>query len=118
MEDQKRASRRVESEALFSDCQLLIIDDATANFVSEFKDEDIPSRQTALSLYMRQLAYLANRKGLSVLLTNSARSRGDLGEGETTGEILSQFSLHRMHFERKDRKRIATLMQPDLNKPE
>ncbi|HVB11726.1 MAG TPA: hypothetical protein VNE86_01235 [Nitrososphaerales archaeon] len=116
VEDQLRASRRVESDAFFSHCHLLVIDDVTANFVSEFKDEDIASRQTSLSLYLRQLAYLACTKGISVLLTNSARSRGDLGEGETTGEILSQFSLNRMHFERNDRQRIATLMQPDLNR--
>ncbi|HVB12076.1 MAG TPA: hypothetical protein VNE86_03010 [Nitrososphaerales archaeon] len=116
VEDQRRASQRVESDTFFSHCHLLVIDDVTANFVSEFKDEDIASRQTSLSMYMRQLAYLACRKGIPVLLTNSARSRGDLGEGESTGEILSQFSLHRMHFERKDRQRMATLMQPDLNK--
>ncbi|MGH2638603.1 MAG: hypothetical protein ACRDF4_04895 [Rhabdochlamydiaceae bacterium] len=114
--DQRKASERLESELLFSDCRLLIVDDVTVNFVSEFEGEDnIVARQTTLSLYARHLAYLANRRGISVLLTNSVRSRGERGEGETTGEILSAFTLFRLHFTKSDRDRFATLLQPDVS---
>jgi DNA repair protein RadA len=114
---QVQVGEQIYSNALFSNCRLLIIDDVTSNFVIEYGEEEVASRQTALAMYMRSLSYLAQRKGISVLLTNSVRSRGDEGEGETTGEVLSQFSLHRMQLSRKDRIRFATSMQPNLSKP-
>ncbi len=115
-EDQTTACRRMDSENLFSDCRLLIIDDATTNFVVDY-GKDFVERQTALSLYLRDLAYLALRRNLTVLMTNSARFKGEIGEAETTGDLLSEFSLSRMHFTRVDRHRFATLMQPTLGKP-
>jgi RecA/RadA recombinase len=117
VEEQTHAVRRIYSEELLSACRLLIVDDATSNFVIEFDDEEVAKRQTSLSIHMRDLSYLAKKKGISVLLTNSVRSRGEKGEGETTGDVLSEYSLHRMQFERRDRSRFATLMQPELNKP-
>lgn len=113
--DQILASRRVESEAFFSDCRLLIIDDATTNFVIDFGDK-VAERQTELSLYLRDQAVLALSRGVSVLMTNSARFKGEKGEAETTGDLLSEFSLYRMHFARVDRRRLATLMQPELTR--
>ena len=114
--DQVLASHRVESEVFFSDCRLLIIDDATTNFVLDFGDK-VTERQTELSLYLRDQAALALSRGVSVLMTNSARYKGEQGEAETTGDLLSEFSLYRMHFTRVDRRRFATLMQPDLTRP-
>lgn len=109
-------NQRFEEDSLFSTCRLLIVDDITSNFVSDYsKENELPARQRALSLYARQLSYLANKRGLSVLVSNSVRSRGDLGEGETTGEILSTYSLYRLHFSRVDRKRYAELVQPSLS---
>ena len=109
-------SQKIEVEPSFSKCRLLIIDDITSNFVSDYsKEGEIPGRQRVLSLYARHLSYLANKRGLSVLLTNSIRSRGDIGEGETTGEVLSEFALCRLHFSRIDRQRTATIIQPSLS---
>lgn len=112
VDEQRFVTERVVKEEIFSKCRLIVVDDATSNFVVEFGDDEIASRQTALSLYVRNLVVVAYSRGISVLITNSARSRGELGEGETTGEIFSQFALYRLHFERKDTKRFATLLQP------
>jgi len=113
---QADVNRRFDEDSSFSNCRLLIIDDLTSNFVSDFsKESELPARQRALSLYARRLAYLANRRGLSVLVSNSIRSRGNLGEGETTGEVLSAYSLYRVHFKRVDRKRFAEIVQPSLS---
>ncbi len=115
--EQFEISRKIGTEPSFSKCRLVIVDDITTNFVSDYpKESEIPARQRALSLYARGLSYIANKKGVSVLLTNSVRSRGDLGEGETTGEVLSEFALYRLHFSRIDRQRLATLVQPSLSK--
>ena len=108
-------NRKLFEDNTFSSCRLLIVDDVTSNFVSDYsKESEIPARQRALAMYARRLSYIANRRSLSVLLTNSIRSRGDLGEGETTGEVLSSYSLFRLHFSRVDQKRYAKLVQPDL----
>ena len=113
--DQFEIINKIRAESSFSKCRLLIIDDITSNFVSDYsKESEIPARQRTLSLYARQLSYLANKMSLSVLLTNSVRSRGDAGEGETTGEVLSEFALYRLQFSRVERQRIATLIQPSL----
>jgi RecA/RadA recombinase len=113
---QIQVNKRFEEDLTFSHCRLLIIDDITSNFVSDFsKENEIPARQRALSLYARDLAYIANRRGISVLLSNSIRSRGDFGEGETTGEVLSAYSLFRVYFSRVDRRRYAELIQPSLD---
>lgn len=114
--EQKFATERVGKEEMFSKCRLVVVDDATSNFVIEFRDNEIATRQVALSLYARSLGVLANSRGSTIVSTNSARSYGDRGEGETTGEIFSQFALYRLHFERKDKKRIATLLQPRSKK--
>jgi len=115
--EQFEINQKIEAETSFSKCRLLIVDDITSNFVSDYsKESEIPARQRALSLYARRLSYLANRKGLSVLLTNSIRSRGDAGEAETTGEVLSEFALYRLCLSRIDRQRLATLVQPSLSK--
>ncbi|MDA4111863.1 MAG: hypothetical protein OK439_04950 [Thaumarchaeota archaeon] len=116
VDEQIKASKRVELDPIFESLRLIIVDDVTTNFVSDFSgDEEIASRQQVLSSYARNLAYIANRRGISVLLTNSIRSRGDLGEGETTGEALSSLVLYGLHFFRKDRERIAELVQPDIS---
>jgi RecA/RadA recombinase len=115
--EQFAISRKIEDEPSFSKCRLLIVDDITSNFVSDYsKESEIPARQRALSLYARHLSYIANKKGLTVLLTNSVRSRGDFGEGETTGEVLSEYALYRLHFSRIERQRLATLVQPSLSR--
>ena len=112
--DQRKASYRVEREPTFSKCRLLIVDDVTVNFTGDYaKEEEVAARQLDLSVYIRHLSYLCNRRGMSVLLTNSVRSRGEEGEGETTGGILSSFSLFRLRFARKDRTRFAILEQPE-----
>jgi RecA/RadA recombinase len=109
--------RRFNEDPTFSNCKLLIVDDVTYNFVSDFsKESQLPTRQRTLSLYSRKLSLLANKRALTVLLSNSIRSRGDLGEGETTGEILSSFSLYRLHFTRNNSKRFAEIVQPSLSR--
>ena len=113
--EQCNASQQMELASTFANCCLLIVDDVTANFVSDFKEEEVTTRQVALSLYARGLSLIANKRGISVLLTNSVRSRGESGEGETTGEILAAYSLYRLHFTRERGTRFATLLQPDLS---
>jgi RecA/RadA recombinase len=117
VKEQTQVVQRIGSEAFLSRCRLVIVDDATSNFVIDFSEDEVAARQTALAIHLRDLAYLAGKKGISVLLTNSARSRGDKGEGETTGDVIAQYALYRMQFERIDRNRFATLMQPELGKP-
>ena len=112
VDEQTFAVKRIEKEEVFSECKLVVIDDATSNFILEFGDDEIPARQAALSLHVRNLGVLANLNHVSVLATNSARSRGDMGEKEATGEIFSQFALYRMHFERRGSMRFASLLQP------
>jgi DNA repair protein RadA len=113
---QIEVNRRFDQDPSFVDCRLLIVDDLTSNFVSDFsKESEVPARQRALSLYVRNLSYLANRRGLSVLVSNSIRSRGDLGEGETTGEVLSEYALYRLHFTRVGRRRFAEMVQPSFS---
>ncbi len=111
--EQKKASHRVENDPIFSKCRLLIVDDVTVNFTEDYaKAEEVATRQWDLSVYLRHLAFICNQRGISVLLTNSVRSRGEIGEGETTGEIISAFALYRLHFKRIDRSRVAILESP------
>ena len=111
--EQRKASDRIELDPVFSKCRLLIVDDVTVNFTGDYiKEEDVAARQWSLSIYIRHLSYIANTRGLSVLLTNSVRSRGDAGEGETTGEIISSLALFRLRFTRVDKTRLAILEQP------
>lgn len=115
--DQIRACDRIYSENIFSECRLVIIDDVTSNFVFEFGEEQLARRQHLLAIHLRSLSRMAQVKGVSILLTNSTRFRGEDIEGESTGEVLSQYSLYRMHFVRKDRIRYATLLQPETFEP-
>jgi RecA/RadA recombinase len=116
VEEQVAVISRIRTDPVFNGSRLLIVDDVTTNFVSDFSAEDeIVARQQILSNYARSLAYLANKRGMSVLLTNSVRSRGDLGEGETTGEALTPFVLFALRFFRKDRERYAEIVQPELS---
>jgi RecA/RadA recombinase len=141
--DQKEASELLLTAGKFSKCKLIIVDDVTTNFVAEFSGVDIEGesakeidnsyaslelelpdfvgRHFELSMYGRKLAYIALKMNLSVLLTNSIRSRiptedkneaSNRNEGETTGEILSQFCLFRLHFSRKSNFRNAELDYP------
>jgi RecA/RadA recombinase len=113
---QMNINRRIEEDPSFSACRLLVVDDITTNFVSDYmKENELPTRQRALSLYARELAGIANRKKISVLVSNSIRSRGNTGEGETTGELLSEFALYRLHFSRVSRNRFSQTVQPGLN---
>lgn len=114
VDEQRFATERVATQTTFEKCRLVIVDDATSNYIVQFDDEEITRRQVALSLYARSLALLAFSKNLSIIITNSARSRRELGEGEATGEIFSQFALYRLHFTRKNRERFATLLQPRI----
>ena len=112
--EQKSASERILSGGDFSKCKLIIVDDVTRNFVSEYgtKESELISRQHEIARYARNLVYLAISKNAAVLLTNSARSRMDAGEGETTGNLILQFALFRIHFKKIDGKRIAEINQP------
>src|SRR5579872_3382928 len=104
VEEQIAATDRINTDPAFSKTRLVIVDDITSNFVSDFSgEEEIAARQQTLARYARQLAYIANRRGISVLFTNQIRSRGDLGEGETTGEALAPYALFALRFYRKDR---------------
>jgi DNA repair protein RadA len=113
---QIEVNRRFDEDPSFAGCRLLVVDDLTSNFVSDFsKESELPARQRALSLYARRLSYLANRRGLSVVVSNSIRARGNLGEGETTGEVLAAYALYRLYFKRVDRRRYAEIVQPNLS---
>ena len=128
--EQKEVSERILSSEKFTNCCLLIIDDVTTNFVAEFsmdskEDENVLiSRHYELSAYARNLAYIAQRRNIAVLLTNSIRARisEEQGitrmqkEGETTGEIISQFCLYRLYFSKKSNVRIAKVVQPYASK--
>ncbi len=83
------------------------------------KEEVYITRHFQLATYARRLAYLALSKNLSVLFTNSVRSGlGNLNAGsrgverETTGEIISQFGLFRVHFTKQGDTRTAEVIQP------
>jgi RecA/RadA recombinase len=116
VEEQVAAIHRIEEDPVFRETRLIVIDDVTSNFVSDYSaDTEIAARQLILSNYARHLSYLANRRGFCILLTNSIRSRGELGETETTGEALSPFVLCALFFSRKDRIRFAELVQPDVS---
>ena len=116
IEEQFDATNRLLFENLFPNCRLVIVDDVTSNFVSDYSDEkDMILRQRSLSIYARQLASLASIRGLSIILTNSVRSRAELGDKETTGDILSEFALYRVQFSRVNGMRYASLVQPDFS---
>ena len=111
--EQMKVSEQLLNEERFSKCRLVVIDDITTNFTAELNEaEEIIQRQFLLSTYLRKLSYIANRRGMSILLTNSIRSRVEQGEGETTGELISQFALFRLVFRREDRTRFAVVEQP------
>jgi DNA repair protein RadA len=119
--EQVEVSNRILSDKLFSNCQLVVVDDATVNFVSTLggRDEELIERQYEIASYTRNLAYVAIEKDVAVLLTNSARSRLEKGEVETTGEIISQFALFRLHFKKAEgSKRTATILQPTVKERE
>ncbi len=111
--EQGRASETVLQDDYFSRCRLLIVDDVTTNFVAQLNEpEQLIERQFLLSNYIRRLSYISLRMGFSTLLTNSVRSRGDLGEGETAGKLFSQFAFYRIRFSREGRIRTAVVEQP------
>jgi RecA/RadA recombinase len=111
--EQRLASDRVFAEEKFSRCRLVVVDEVTTNFVAELSgEEEIMERQFLLSNYVRKLAYIANTRGMSVILTNSIRSRGESGESETTGDLLAAYSLFRLRLRREGRTRTATVEGP------
>ena len=115
--EQRDVSQRFLIDDRFSKCRLIVIDDVTMNFMAESNETDqVMHRQFLLGSHIRKLSYIASRTGLSVLLTNSIRSRPELGQSETTGEIISQYSLYRLHFNREGKTRTATITQPILLK--
>ncbi|HKW04128.1 MAG TPA: hypothetical protein VJN71_02400 [Nitrososphaerales archaeon] len=115
--EQVESSERILGKG-FSNCKLIVVDDVTRNFVSEYGsgESGIIPRQHALGKYVRRLTYIALSKNIAVLLTNSARSRMDAGERETTGDLISQFALFRIHFFKKELQRSAELLQPTEGK--
>jgi DNA repair protein RadA len=115
---QMAVSTRLMNDPAFSHCRLIIVDDVTANFTAEYGNQgEIAERQAKLSLHLRGVSYACNRMGMSAILTNSVRSRGERGEGETTGEIVASLALKRIHFKRIDRDRFAELVSaPDKPK--
>jgi DNA repair protein RadA len=123
--EQHEASERILTSDLFNGCRLLVVDDVTANFVAEYpgdiqhKEDTFISRHFELSTYARKLAYIGLTRRLAVLLTNSVRSRLPRGnknpaqlEVETTGEIISQFALFRLHFTKQGSIRLGRIVQP------
>jgi DNA repair protein RadA len=140
--EQHEATERIFSNEVFDRCELVIVDDVTTNFTAEYSSfgEDIGNRDQndenkkkvenepeevyitrhfQLATYARELAYLALSKNLSVLFTNSVRSglgNSNAGsknmERETTGEIISQFGLFRLHFTKQGNMRTAEVIQP------
>ncbi|MGI0080447.1 MAG: hypothetical protein ACRECH_12585, partial [Nitrososphaerales archaeon] len=73
--EQREASESILSREEFSKCKLIVVDDVTRNFVSEYgtKESELILRQHELAIYARNLAYLALSKKAAVLLTNSVR---------------------------------------------
>jgi RecA/RadA recombinase len=138
--EQHEATERIESSEVFDRCELVIVDDVTTNFVAEYSavGEDLDessgvaeeseqevyiARHFQLATYARKLAYLALSRNLAVLLTNSVRSglensstRPSSFERETTGEIISQFGLFRLHFKKLGNARTAEVIQPFVMK--
>lgn len=128
--EQREASERILASDVFEECRLLIVDDATTNFVAEFSaerkdsevDEDVYIyRHYVLATYARKLALIARSKNIAVLLTNSVRSRipernVPLGptERETMGDIISQYTLFRLHFMKLGNRREARIVEPWL----
>jgi RecA/RadA recombinase len=114
--EQQIASERLLSGEEFSKCKLVIVDDVTRNFVSEFgtKEKELIARQHELSMFMRKLGQIAITKNVALLLTNTVRSRLAEGEGETAGNIISQFALFRIHLRNLDRERSAEIVQPNF----
>ncbi|MHB1909106.1 MAG: ATPase domain-containing protein [Nitrososphaerales archaeon] len=119
--EQQEASKRILSMDQFQKCRLLVVDDVTTNFAAEFgqtkeEGDTFIERYYALSAYARKLAYIAITRNLAVLLTNSVRSRIENStsgyEGETTGEIISAFTLFRLHFTKEGTKRRARIVEP------
>ena len=113
--EQILANERILSDPEFSRCRLVVVDDVTRNFVSDYGTEEsseLISRQIALLKYLRTLTYLGLRKDAAVLLTNGARARLGAGEVETTGELISQFALFRIHFRKFGDSLIACLLYP------
>lgn len=137
--DQHQASEKILTSDHFRYCKLVIVDDVTTNFVAEYsgrdrvsgeeerddeEDDTFIQRHYELSKYSRTLAYLALRRNLAVLFTNSARSTvseddvvgATRKERETTGEIIAQFSLFRLHFSKIGSLRRARVIQPYVTK--
>lgn len=111
--EQRRASEAVLNDDKFSRCRLLIVDDVTNNFIAQLNEpEQLIERQFLLSNYLRRLSYISLRRGFSTLLTNSVRSRAELGVDETAGRLLSQFAYYRLRFGRDGRTRYAVVEQP------
>ncbi len=114
--EQIKSCDRLLNDERFSSCRLLVVDDVSENFVSDSgnAENEIIERQSALAVYARQLAFIANSRKISVLITNSVRFRGEEKEGETTGGIFSEFSLFRIRFRKTGRERNAYVEQPYL----
>lgn len=123
--EQHEATERILTSDLFNRCKLLIVDDITTNFVAEYpgdvqhQEDTFISRHFELSTYARKLAYIGLTRELAVLLTNSVRSRLPIEdkkstqlEVETTGDIISQFALFRLHFTRRGISRQGRIVQP------
>jgi DNA repair protein RadA len=131
--DQKHANERILNSDLFPRSKLLIVDDITTNFAVEYpgesedREDTYIARYLELSTYVRNLAYIALARKMAVLLTNSVRSRispqtdskvpTSSVEVETTGDIISQFVLFRLHFTKSGTRRQATVVQPFVSNP-
>ena len=119
VEEQRRASDRLLVDERFSKCELMIVDDVTRNFVSEFgsREENLILRQFELARYIRTLNQIAIKRRIAILVTNTVRHRMGSGETETTGDIIAQFVLFRVRFSKDGRQRRAEVLQPFVSNP-
>jgi DNA repair protein RadA len=124
--EQREASEHILTSDLFDRTKLMIVDDVTTNFAAEYpgdvenQEDTFISRYLELSTYARKLTYIGLTRKMAVLLTNSVRSRissddkksSSSIEVETTGEIIAQFALFRLHFTRRGATRQGRIVQP------
>ncbi len=117
--DQMRMVREFEEVFGLRSASLLALDSLTENFISEYEGEKgLIGRQTKLAQHLHDLAGLALRAQLPVVVTNTVRTRvtasGLQAEVESGGNIVAQGLHLRIHLKRGGQEWTANIIQPQV----
>ncbi|MEM2210533.1 MAG: ATPase domain-containing protein [Nitrososphaerales archaeon] len=109
--DQLALKNKFENLAHNFNVKLIIIDNLTNNFLCEYQNENqLIKRQSGLAKHLHDLALIALKHDLAIVVTNNVRERIErLQEEECGGNVIIQTIHKRVYLKREGDKWVASI---------